>query len=187
MRSRCSPNGIVDLRCAGEAWSGYPWLYLIDESRGERKERRDYALGGSAISLVFPEEASQRSALEIELDLQAVRIVDEDLHRAVARHDGLAERNAGGVSCLPRRFDVHAVERDVIQPAGSRFTRVVGCELHQMHDRDVAEIEPVASRGERRTIADAQAESTHVEIARAIGSVVRMLTCWNPSIGIVSP
>src|SRR5262245_20483485 len=111
---------------------------------------------------------SESSLGEVELDLNAVRIPDEDLHRAVARDDGFSKRDARRGQRGARGVEIHAAKRDVIDVAGARGTGGFRRALDQVDHRLALEVQPVTHRRKRRTIAGAQPEMALVELTRAL-------------------
>jgi hypothetical protein len=118
----------------------------------------------------------------IDLDLHAVRVVQEQLTQAVRVRDVPLRRHP--VLRQPREqlVVVRRVERNVVDRAGARgFSRHgdvelarmgrVGAPLRDVDARHVAEIEPVAWKPEWRAEAVAKAEHAAIEIPRSIDVV----------------
>src|SRR5258708_32259262 len=106
------------------------------------------------------ERREEGSALrKVQLQADAVGIVEEELRVAGTRHDTLAEFYASRLQALAHALDVGRSERDVIEAASilvflrgsahhDAFARLA--RPHQMHGGLTARIKPAARETERR-------------------------------------
>src|SRR6185437_9925650 len=103
-------------------------------------------------------------------DHHAVGIGEEELAQPCARHVVLAEFDAKRVEMAARPIVVASEKGDVIEIAGilARSGADAGAFGHQMEDGAFPDIEPIARKAEIGAVADAHAEGTNVEVARAV-------------------
>jgi len=117
---------------------------------------------GTAIDSARERTASIRN-LDIQLDLHAVGIDDEDLMQRPARHGSFAKREAGFLQPCARAFEIACGEREMIEAA--RFRRTLVAPPHQMHDRAVAEPQPCSGKVEWRAVAIHKAQRLGIKRA----------------------
>src|SRR6185503_297379 len=151
-----------------------PRLSLAHQGLRGPLVRPDLAQGRSAIrpaafrSPFPPHPPEARPGLEVQFDLQAVRIDHEDLHRAVARHDLLSKRHAGPAQLRPRAFQIDAAKADVIEVARAHRRVFSRGTLHEMDDRIAACVHPVPDRLKRRPRTDSEPDNAQVEVLRGL-------------------
>src|SRR5947207_7816277 len=124
---------------------------------------RCHARRASARRSFYPGAAFYPSLREIEFDCDTVRITNEDLDGVVAGHDGLAELEARGSQRRPRAVEIHRVKSHMVHIAGALVERLSVGPLHEVQDRLIREIQPVAARRERRAIPHTETQDAHVE------------------------
>src|SRR5262249_35143035 len=110
---------------------------------------------------------------KVQLDADAVGIVEEDLLAAGARDHLLAELDLLALELLAHAADVGGGEGDMVEAAGV-LELLLGAAhddafawhalAQEVHSRYAAGIEPVAGEAERRTIAILEAQHLAIEL-----------------------
>src|SRR4051812_13231363 len=133
---------------------------------------------------IFPSFGGRRSApflggLVVQLDHDAIGVVDEDLPEVAPRYLPGVERHAFRLQTLPHAVKTCRGKGDVVDNAGIRLLCLVGLgDVDEMHDGLALAVHPGPRESEVRSRTFLEAENVFVEangIAEVSGADIEMI------------